>query len=97
MCGLCGVFGTEHHWSAASAPRGQSANAPERRLDRGRRVALLNAMLASRKVRVREWQGHAYIVSGATGRSEIADNLAEIWRAVERVGGRPFDPLRSEP
>ena len=92
MCGLCGVFGTEHHWSARRAD-GQSADAPVRRRERARRVSLLNRMLARRGVSVREWQGTAYLVRGATGRSEVTDDLAEIWRSVERIGGRPFDPL----
>ena len=92
MCGLCGVFGTEHHWSAKKAS-GQSADAPVRRRERACRVSLLNRMLVSRGVSVREWRGAAYLVRGATGRSEVADDLAEIWRSVERIGGRPFDPL----
>ena len=92
MCALCGVFGVEHHWSATRAD-GQSVDVPRRRLERRHRIALLNAMLAPTRLTVSEWQGSAYVVSTPTGRSDIADNLAEIWATVQSVRGRPFDPL----
>ena len=92
MCGLCGVLGIEHHWTAAPA-ESQSADVPRRRQERRHRIALINAMLAPERLRVDEWQGVAYVVSTPTGSSEIADNLAMIWAAIERLRGRAFDPL----
>ena len=42
--------------------------------------------------RVREWAGQ-YVVSDGKGRSEVAADLAALWAAVERLAGRPLDPL----
>ena len=41
---------------------------------------------------VREWAGQ-YVVSDGKGRSEVAEDLAGLWAAAERLAGRPLDPL----
>lgn len=92
MCGLCGVLGLEHHWTA-TASNGQSADVPARRRERALRIAGVNRVLAPTRLSVSEWQGVSYIVSTATGKSEVADNLAQLWACVERLRGVPFDPL----
>ncbi len=92
MCGLCGAFGVEHHWSTGSGGA-QSADVPARRIERARRVSRLNAVLAGSGVVVREWRGSGYLVSGLTGRADVASDLAGIWRCVEAIRGIAFDPL----
>jgi hypothetical protein len=43
-----------------------------------------------------DWQGSAFVLSTATGKTEIVDNLAHLWMAAERLLGRPCDPLDEE-
>ena len=43
-----------------------------------------------------DWQGSAFVLSTATGKTEIVDNLAHLWMAAERLLGRPCDPLDPE-
>jgi len=56
------------------------------------RTALLERVLARFGLGVREWAGQ-YVVSDGKGRSEVADDLAVLWAAAERLAGRPLDPL----
>lgn len=93
MCGLCGVFGGEHHWTAAGQPENAAPDVNRRRIERMRRVTLVNSLLAPRRVSLQDWQGVSYLLSSPTGGSELVDSLGGIWEAVERLTGRPFDPL----
>ena len=43
-----------------------------------------------------DWQGSAFVLSTATGKTEIVDNLAHLWMAAERLSARPCDPLDVE-
>ena len=81
MCALCGVLRNEH-WADAGAGR------------RARviRAALLERVLAPSGIGVREWAGQ-YVVADGKGRAEVADDLAGLWAAVERLAGKPLDPL----
>jgi hypothetical protein len=40
--------------------------------------------------------GTAFVLSTATGRTEIVDNVGHLWTAVERLTGKPCDPLDAE-
>jgi hypothetical protein len=40
-----------------------------------------------------DWQGNAFVLSGATGKTEIVDNLGHLWTTAERLLGGPCDPL----
>jgi hypothetical protein len=44
-------------------------------------------------VTVADWQGSAFVLSTATGKTEIVDNLVHLWIAAERLLGQPCDPL----
>ena len=83
------MIGVEH-W--AETRRGVEATTPPRQV-RLRRARLVNDILSFQKLRVDDWQGAAMIVAGPTGRTEIADSLADLWPKAERVSGRPLDPL----
>ncbi|OAM29199.1 hypothetical protein A7P95_04435 [Eikenella longinqua] len=93
MCGLCGLFGEQNHWSTRLEHSSQSSDAVLRRRLRAQRTACLNRMLAPQRLTVSDWQGSSYQISSATGKTELADNLSQIWLAVEKITGRPFDPL----
>jgi len=93
MCGLCGMLGGEAHWSDL-LPRGdQDEIARLRRAERSRRVQYLNRVLGAFSCSVSDWQGSKYLLSTFTGKTELVDNLAQLWSAVERLSGQVPDPL----
>ena len=59
-------------------------------------MAAANRVLKHYRVMLADWQGSAFILSSATGKTEIVDNLAHLWTAAERLLGRPCDPLDAE-
>ncbi len=40
-----------------------------------------------------DWQGASFVLSTATGKTELVDNLAHLWATAEKLIGRPCDPL----
>lgn len=93
MCGLCGIFGTDDHWSAAGFETRASADPVLRRRDRTARIAVVNRMLARRRIQLSDWQGQSYILRNLTGRQAIVSNVTEVWAALEAEFGGGFDPL----
>lgn len=91
MCGLCGVLGRAH-WTDGTGSAGSAGTAAQRQA-RLRRVRLLDRILSHYRIRVDDWQGAAMAVRGATGRTELAETLPELWRKAELVAGREIDPL----
>jgi hypothetical protein len=99
MCALCGVLGGAEHWTAAVARPGvftRNIDAASRRRERTSQVAAANAILKHYRVSLADWQGTAFVLSTATGKTEIVDNLGHLWTAVERLTGKPCDPLDAE-
>lgn len=92
MCGLCGALGGESHWSATHTLDPEQA-ADERRRERAYRIALINSVLESARVTVKDFQNTSYLISTATGKQALATDLGEIWRAVADLTGRAVDPL----
>jgi hypothetical protein len=89
MCALCGVLGGTEHWTDAIARPGvftRHTDAASRRRERMNRY----------RMNLADWQGSAFVLSSATGKTEIVDNLAHLWMAAERLLGRPCDPLDEE-
>ncbi|HVO89404.1 MAG TPA: hypothetical protein VMV45_12750 [Casimicrobiaceae bacterium] len=99
MCEVCAIFGVAGHWTDA-APIGTSeepARAIQRhRVERRRRIDLLNTWLADRRVTVQDWNGEAFVVLDAAGRMRVAADLSALWAVVESLSGSPFDPLSEE-
>ena len=82
------------------AVRGKAPKTPaeafaRHRQTQGQRAALLNRLLVPHHIKVSDWQGAQYRLDGATGKTALAENLSEIWLAVEGISGRPFDPLQA--
>jgi hypothetical protein len=96
MCALCGVLGGKGHWSdSAAAPAvftGRSEPQTRGR-ERQARARLLNAVLKSHGITVKDWSGSSYLLTGRTGRTAIVDSIADLWPAAERLAGRAIDPL----
>jgi hypothetical protein len=96
MCSLCGVLGTDDHWTDASArPEtfGERHIWRPRRQERFERIALANRILEHYRLRLGDFQGQSYVLRSATGRQELVPNLVGMWAAAERLAGRPCDPL----
>jgi hypothetical protein len=92
MCGLCGVFGVEEHWTDKAQILG-SAAAHSRISERAQRIALANRVLKFYGLQLADWGGHAYILRTLTGQAQIIDTLAQLWVAAERLAQRRCDPL----
>ena len=59
--------------------------------------AAANRILHHYGMTVADWQGSAFVLSTATGKTEIVDNLVHLWpTAAERLLGRPCDPLDAD-
>ena len=102
MCGLCGILGGERHWTERAAHPaifgGDGAGAPNHPRvspahERQQRVRLLNRVLGPLGLVLAEWTASSYLLRTKTGRSELVSHLGDLWPAVERLLGRPCDPL----
>jgi hypothetical protein len=96
MCALCGVLGGAGHWTDAAARPGlytRNVDSLHRRRERINRVACAQKVLGLYGLTLSDWQGTSYVLSTATGKTEIVDNLTHLWIAAEKLIGRPCDPL----
>jgi hypothetical protein len=96
MCALCGVLGGAGHWTDAAARPGvftRNVDSLQRRRERIHRVTCAQKVLGLYGLTLSDWQGTSYVLSTATGKTEIVDNLTHLWAAAERLLGRPCDPL----
>jgi len=92
MCGLCGVFLTETHWSDAAITAADQGGRT-RRHERLHGVALANRVLKHYGLKVCEWQGSAYLLSSQTGQTSVVPSIAAVWPVAERLRKRALDPL----
>jgi hypothetical protein len=96
MCALCGVLGPDGHWTDAAARPGvfsRTADPLARRRERARRVQVANRVLHAYGMSLADWQGSAFVLSTATGKSELVEHLTHLWAAADRLSGRECDPL----
>jgi hypothetical protein len=99
MCALCGVLGGAEHWTDTVARPGvftRSTDAALRRRERTSQVAAANRVLKHYHLGLTDWQGTAFVLASATGKTEIVDNLGHLWTAAVRLTGKPCDPLDAE-
>jgi hypothetical protein len=92
------MLGGEAHWAEAGGVSNDTDDelTRMRRRERQLRVAHLNRVLRGFSCTVSDWQGHAYLLATLTGKTEIVDNLAQLWPAVERLSGHRTDPLDAD-
>jgi hypothetical protein len=96
MCALCGVLGGAGHWTDAVPRPGvftRTATTLERRRERTLRVAHANRVLRHYRLTLSDWQGTSFVLSSATGKTEMVSDLTHLWAAAENLVGRPCDPL----
>src|SRR3979490_159726 len=99
MCALCGVLGGPGHWTDAAPPPGvftRNTDPAWRGRERMNRVTAANRSLAHYRMNLADWQGSAFVLSTATGKSAVVDNLRHLWMTAQRLLGRPCDPLDEE-
>jgi len=92
MCGLCGVFLGESHWTDATVGA-VGSGARTRRHDRLHRVALANRILRQYGLKLSDWQGSAYLLAGQTGQTAIVPSVAAVWPQADRLRKQAIDPL----
>jgi len=64
-----------------------------RRHERLHRVALANRILRHYGMKVDDWQGSSYLLSGPTGQSSVLPSVAAVWPAAEQMRKQSLDPL----
>ncbi|MFA8387877.1 MAG: hypothetical protein ACEPO2_19835 [Pelagibaca sp.] len=89
MCSACGYPAAPGHWTEAGA------GTPHHRLrERFRRVQVLQKVLKGSGVTAHDGGVIPGIqVMSLSGAQTIVPDLDTLWREVERLRGRPFDPL----
>lgn len=96
MCEVCAVFGIGRHWTDAAARASTHLPAPDisrYRNERRIRIAIVNALIVNTRVVLSDWDGESFVVTDASGRTQHATDLNDVWRAVERLSGQRLDPL----
>jgi hypothetical protein len=90
MCGLCGLLGAESGWSSSIG-----STLPARQ-ERFQRIAQANRILSLFRLRLDDFQGVSYLLTGPTGRGEIVPDFGQLWQLAESFTNRPIDPLDPE-
>lgn len=96
MCSLCGVLGSNEHWTDAAARPGvytRNVSVIDRRRERMTRMRIANRILAQFGLVLSDWRGTAFLLSTRTGKTEIIEDLGHLWPVAERLAGRVCDPL----
>lgn len=89
MCSACGFPAVPGHWTEAGLP-----GMAERLRYRFRRADVLKRVLAPYGLDAHDGGLVPGIqISNRSGHEVIARDLAEVWQAVEKLAGRPVDPL----
>jgi G3E family GTPase len=89
MCGLCGMFESGRRWLDAAA----TLDSAQVRQERRRRLSLVRRVLKPARIGVDDWEGASFVLRGPTGKTEIVDNLFDLWRKAEALGHRASDSL----
>ncbi len=99
MCSLCGVLGGSDHWTDAAQRPGvytHNVDALQRRRERAHRIACASSVLRYYGLTLSDWQASSFVLSTATGKTELVDNLGHLWATAEKLLGRPCDPLDAD-
>ena len=102
MCVLCGEFVSQLHWTdrhiedkaRAAGSWGRAGDYQRtRRRDRYHRAKATNEVLRFYGLKVGDWAGSKYVLRDGKGRSELVQDLGDLWPAAQKLTGRPLDPL----
>jgi hypothetical protein len=92
VCGLCGILLGDAHWTETAVSSPQEGGRT-RRHERLHRVALANRVLRTAGLRLSDWQGTAYVLTGPTGGAAVVEDFAALWPLAGRYAKRTLDPL----
>jgi hypothetical protein len=88
MCAFCGLLGdSKSSWLEARPDNGPA------RAGRLNRIKRANELLSLFRLTLSDQHGAYYVLSGATGKTEVINSLGEAWPAAERILGKRLDPL----
>ena len=93
---MCGVLGGSGHWTDAALRPGvftRNIDALQRRRERAHRVACAGRILKLYGLSLSDWQASSFVLSTATGKTEIVDDPGHLWAMAEKLLGRRCDPL----
>ena len=96
MCAFCTMFTGSPHWTEAGTYAGRSGVTPvgnARFVDRAYRLKLINRILEHYGCKADDWAGGQYLVHSHRGRTEVVEQLPQIWMTVEAIATKPVDPL----
>ncbi len=96
MCSLCGILGTDDHWTSAVGRDGvytRNDSRVARRREAARRLRVANTILAARRMTIEDFHGTSFVLRTATGQSRVFEGLGHLWPEAEALSGKPFDPL----
>src|SRR5262245_33075219 len=93
MCGLCGMLAGAERGVGRDASLFEAEASTPQRQERHKRVRLLNQVLRHYRVTLTDFAGSRFMLRGPTGRSELVASIWSLWPAVERLSGKPCDPL----
>jgi hypothetical protein len=90
MCVLCSEATIQIHWTDRHL---SGYGSQTRRQDHNHRVQLLNKVLSYYGLKVDNWNGLKFIIRDKKGRSEIVQDLAELWEKANGLVRCDLDPL----
>jgi hypothetical protein len=96
MCSLCGILGSNEHWTDAVARPGvftRNTERVDRRRERAKRVRIASRILTEFGMTLSDWQGSSFLLSTRTGKTEMVEDLGHLWPLAEKISGRVCDPL----
>ena len=91
MCGFCGAFGNEEHWSSGTGMK-DASNLDGRRATR-ERIQQINHVLDHYHLSATSWHNTSYLIQGATGKQAVVNSLSGIWAEAEVLCNENIDPL----
>jgi hypothetical protein len=96
MCSLCGVLGGSGHWTDAAQRPGvftRNTDGLQRRRERTHRITCASEVLRYYGLTLSDWQASSFVLSTATGKTELVEDLGHLWAAAQKLLGKPCDPL----
>ncbi|ODA93551.1 hypothetical protein BFX40_12195 [Mesorhizobium sp. SEMIA 3007] len=96
MCSLCGILGSNEHWTDAVARPGvftRNTERVDRSRERAKRVRIASRILTEFGMTLSDWQGSSFLLSTRTGKTEMVEDLGHLWPLAEKISGRVCDPL----
>jgi hypothetical protein len=93
---MCGIWGNTWHWTVAAAPADRAFASRPRLAVRAEQAAILSSITAASHVKISDWSGSSWLITGPSGATEVVETLSQVWESIERLSARRLDPLADE-